>query len=76
MPILDETTSQEKSEGENVLREILGPATHGPLHADEMRAAARRVNAAETRRDAALANALGAIERARKAVANRLYSPM
>jgi len=67
MPILDASSLTGKSEDENVLRGILGPATHGPLHADEMRTGAGEAKTRERRRDPALLNAVRGTERAKSA---------
>jgi len=74
MPILDASTQTGKSEDVTVLRGILGPATHGPLHADAMRAAARDADKGARRRDPALSNAIRSTERLRSAFINRIHS--
>lgn len=74
MPILDASSLPEKSEDGDVLRGILGQVTHGPIHADEMRAAAVRASSAFMRRDPALCNALRNAEKTRRMLINRLHS--
>ena len=73
MPILDASNLGEKLEHADVLRGILGPVTHGPLHADQMRAAAVRATSAFMHRDPALCDALRNAEKTRKMLIDRLH---
>lgn len=74
MLILDASTQTGKFDDFNVLRGILGPATHGPLHADAMRAAAREVDKGSRRRDPAPSGAIRSTESLRSTLINRLHS--
>jgi hypothetical protein len=76
MPILDASTLTGESEDENVLRGILGRPTHGPLHADAMRAAACDADNSTMRHDQALSSAITGSEHTANTLINRIHSSM
>lgn len=77
MPILDASVLDAAREDADVLRGVLGPVSHGPRNADEMREAARRfggLQALAPRRDTVISDAIRRSERAGRVLIHRLHS--
>jgi len=77
MPILDASVLDAARDDAGVLRDVLGPASHGPRSADEMREAARRASgfqALAPRRDTGISDAIRRSERAGRVLIHRLHS--
>ncbi|HSP24123.1 MAG TPA: hypothetical protein VLQ65_03020 [Saliniramus sp.] len=77
MPILDASVLDVARADAEILRGVLGPVTHGPRHAEEMREAARRAGSfqeRESRRETNVSNAIRSTERAGRVLLHRLHS--
>lgn len=77
MPILDASVLDVARAETETLRGVLGPVTHGPRHAEEMREAARRAGSFTGRalqREADVSAAIRSTERAGRVLIHRLHS--
>lgn len=77
MPILDASVLDVALADSEMLRDVLGPVTHGPLHAEAMREAAKRagrVQAHPSHCETDVSIAIRSAERAGRVLIHRLHS--
>jgi hypothetical protein len=75
MPILDARVLDDARGDAEALRDILGPVSHGPLHAEKMRESAQRMECSiegASRRE--VGDAIRRSERAGRVALHRLHS--